>query len=76
MICQPPQVLHALEQLELQLEELQADEGEVAKAIPETDWATRNKPCLSRCLSTCRATKRSTCPPPTYARLAVAACAS
>ena len=35
---------HQIEQLELQLEDLQADEGEVAKAIPETDRAPRNKP--------------------------------
>jgi transposase len=35
---------HQIEQLELQLEDLQADEGEVAKALPETDRAPRNKP--------------------------------
>src|SRR5476651_1305202 len=33
-----------IEQLELQLEDLQADEGEVAKALPETDRTPRNKP--------------------------------
>ena len=35
---------HQIEQLELQLEDLQADDGEVVKAIPETDRAPRNKP--------------------------------
>src|SRR5471030_2157498 len=35
---------HQIEQLELQLEDLQADEGEVAKALPETDRTPRNKP--------------------------------
>jgi transposase len=35
---------HQIEQLELQLADLQADEGEVVKAIPETDRAPRNKP--------------------------------
>eukprot|EP01032_Pedospumella_encystans_P032920 gene32920-37183_t len=35
---------HQIEQLELQLEDLQTDEGELAKALPETDRAPRNKP--------------------------------
>jgi transposase len=35
---------HQIEQLELQLEDLQADEVEGVKAIPETDRAPRNKP--------------------------------
>jgi len=35
---------HQIEQLELQLEDLQADEGEVLMALPETDRPPRNKP--------------------------------
>jgi transposase len=34
---------HQIEQLELQLEDLQADEGEAARAMPEADQAPRKK---------------------------------
>jgi septal ring factor EnvC (AmiA/AmiB activator) len=66
---------HQIEQLELQLEDLQTDEGELAKALPEADRAPRNKPVRKPLPEHCRAMKRSTCPPPTRARLAVVDCA-
>jgi septal ring factor EnvC (AmiA/AmiB activator) len=34
---------HQIEQLELQLEDLQADEGEAAREMPEADQAPRKK---------------------------------
>jgi hypothetical protein len=66
---------HQIEQLELQLEDLQADDAEAVREMPPADRAPRNKPARKPYLNTCRAMRRCTCRRRTPARLAAAACA-
>jgi chromosome segregation ATPase len=57
---------HQIEQLELQLEDLQADEGEAAREMPEAD--------AGLCPTICRARRQSIRRPPTPAQRAAATC--
>ena len=51
---------HQIEQLELQLEDLQADEAEAAREMPAADRAPRKKSVRVPCPIICRVTRRST----------------
>ena len=66
---------HQIEQLELQLEDLEADESEAAREMPSTEPAPRRKSVRKPLPSTCLVTRKSMRRQSTPARPAAAACA-
>ena len=72
----PEKLDHQIEQLELQLEDLQAAEGEAERERPPADKAPRTKRRANRCRSICRATNACVNRRPRLARHAVARYAS
>src|SRR5476649_1281408 len=65
---------HQIEQLELQLEDLQADEAEAAREMPAADQAPRKKSVRRPCPIICHETRRYMRRRPMPAQPAVAAC--
>lgn len=67
---------HQIEQLELQLEDLQADDAEAAREMPAPDRAPRSSRSANPCRTICRAMKKSTCRMLLRVLPVVAACAT
>lgn len=50
--CRSGKLDHEIEQLELQLEDLQADDAEAAREMPPADVRCATSQCANRCLNT------------------------